>query len=477
MIPISDEVQTMFEEYMDYYQQINIPSRADRIYSHIELLKDENLSHGVAYYMAIRHPDASALLNRVVELTFFSFPEEPVDFEDILDKYCEILDYLEEERIGAEKGFEIHKKITAHNVSLNIPQEYTEITKTLLYKYGLDKKCISYYSDVIFPDKFHSAKIGEDNQDEHLRKKSQLLSQRKSMSEIFENTDEIKSVYVGNDQKYMRKLGSLLAEDFSIKHYIRKLVIYYYTRAKRLFKDKNGDYVLTKNGNKVYINTLNNLSECKALDSDCWQGLQDEIFAKNFIPKAQLLTEVPMLSLPNSNIVSIDINLSLPAAELCAYINGLKKAIKGNSLPSPIHFLCDTTECSNSNTSRNNTPKKNLADKFFVYDYVTAKLLLASNSEKEQLKNEYEINIKDLDNTLYSDERKRKLKRELREEYENELTEIKKYETSVVELFKDEDLLSQIGSKSASTARDYYYSIKPYIEEMKYKTLVTGNIK
>jgi len=429
MIEISDEEQRVLDENAEYYQLVRIPKRDDYFYFLIEDINDDELSHGTAYYMSTRHPEASVLLDRLTALS----PSE----------------------------------------------EYDEIKSILLQKFGLNQKCISYYIEHIFPDKFLTSLYEKDAEDGIPHEEYELNSIYVTPSHLEEDGkiysfDEI-ILEAEEDGYTMRALGLLMVEDLSITPYILKYLRLYYSRKKRYFSDTKRPYVITEKNEKIYLDTLKDTRWYQALDDDFQQMMNLSLLEITKPPKAKLALQIPMLTLPKMNIVSIDINLSLPLIELQAHIKRLKEAIDDIGIQSTIDYIIAPIEENGKDRLKNNTFKKNLADKFFVYDYVTAKLLLASNSEKEQLKSEYESNINDLDNTLYNDERKKELKKNLKVEYDNNLAEIKKYDAGVVELFKDEELLSQIGNKSASTARDYYYSIKPYIEEMKYKTLVTGN--
>ena len=106
---------------------------------------------------------------------------------------------------------------------------------------------------------------------------------------------------------------------------------------------------------------------------------------------------------------------------------------------------------------------------FFVYDYVTAKLeeLKSDNQLMIEEYNENKENIKN-DKSCTTKEREIQLK-ELLKEYEKNKTSIK-----VENIFKNFNKPMKGIDFKSSTASNYYYALKPYIEELRYSEFLTG---
>ena len=158
----------------------------------------------------------------------------------------------------------------------------------------------------------------------------------------------------------------------------------------------------------------------------------------------------------------IELNLHKPIDELISYITHIKETIdENNILKFPIELLGEPLEVSDTKLSR-----KKIADKFFVYDYVTVRLeqIEKLNIETERLHSEEVARIK---SSPYLDGGDRTtqinmLKKDLRDNLIN---------TGINDILKEEEL---VGSIPSGTAKRYYYEMKPYIEEEKYKELITG---
>ena len=177
-----------------------------------------------------------------------------------------------------------------------------------------------------------------------------------------------------------------------------------------------------------------------------------EYFKRPKIEEDELKTISPKLTL----------NLNKPLDELIAYVTHVKTDMEQNNLVKlPIELLGIELKKSDTKIS-----KKKLADKFFVYDYVKARLkqIEELNSETEKVFKDDEEQIK---SNPYSNGADRTtqinmLKKDLRENLIN---------TSINDIFEEEELTSSIPK---GTAKRYYYEIKPYIEGKKYKELITG---
>jgi len=172
----------------------------------------------------------------------------------------------------------------------------------------------------------------------------------------------------------------------------------------------------------------------------------------------------PRLSIPKKLDKTIDlkINLNLPKDELIAYISKIKDEYdKDNSIiQSPLELIgIDVEKAANKKIN-----KKLIADKFFIYDYVTSRLKQI-REDNLSMYEEYEEQKQEILNNKYIDSKDRKIQlKELKREFE-ENTNIRK-----------DELFDGIEGFSSGTAKRYYYDIKPFIDDCKYKELITGTI-
>jgi hypothetical protein len=170
----------------------------------------------------------------------------------------------------------------------------------------------------------------------------------------------------------------------------------------------------------------------------------------------------------DANQVYVSLNTSLSENELVAYIQLIKKNAK--YIKTPSQLLGKETE---SAELTKNFPKKpaaaKLADMFFVYDYVTEKLKEHTYCIK-LMEDEYNENKNEIKNsTLYTTKDKKIQLQALLEEHEENTITVK-----VEDIFKKFDNpIENINFKS-STASNYYYALKPYIEECRYPEFLTG---
>ena len=167
-----------------------------------------------------------------------------------------------------------------------------------------------------------------------------------------------------------------------------------------------------------------------------------------------------LLPLGIDNQISININPNLPKNELLAYISKIKDDFdKDNSIiKTPLELLGkDLKKVENSKIN-----KMLIADKFFIYDYVTARNKEIEKSNK-LYKEEYEEEIQRIKNNPYL----------TREDKQIQLKNLKKDFKADTSIRKDE-LLEDIEGFPKGTAKRYYYDIKPFIDDCKYKELITG---
>lgn len=174
----------------------------------------------------------------------------------------------------------------------------------------------------------------------------------------------------------------------------------------------------------------------------------------------------------DTNQINVALNMSLPEEELVEYIKHIKKTLSeenSKELKSPNKLLGKEVKDAEktANYPKKQTAKK-LADMFFVYDYVTAKLKEHEYCE-DLMKKEYEENKDSVKKSFeYTTAEKEQQLQTLKIEYEGNRTSIK-----VEDVFKDFDNSNEIKGKG-STASNYYYALKPYIEEYRYPEFLTG---
>lgn len=171
----------------------------------------------------------------------------------------------------------------------------------------------------------------------------------------------------------------------------------------------------------------------------------------------------PILELPYTTIADIQINLSIPKDELIAYITKLKEEYDTDNsmIKTPLEHLGEKSENSSMTIS-----KKKIADKFFVYDYVKVRLKeIDELNQEEKLKYDEKIQWIKNNSSLTGSDKKIQIQTLKHDQKENLIN------TTINDIFKDEKLNKEI---TKGTAKRYYYEIKPFIDELKYKELITG---
>jgi len=183
---------------------------------------------------------------------------------------------------------------------------------------------------------------------------------------------------------------------------------------------------------------------------------------------ARILLKRPKLDIPdeyNKAEIDITINLSLPFEEIKAYIKKIKSVYDKDIDHTKTPLELTVAELHKINE----TPKqkaKRWADMFFIYDYV-AQRLKEIEKLNNQAKQEYEEKLQEIrENKNLSKKEKAIQKSVTHAEYlENCI------DTTIKDIFKE--LEQQLNIKKDSISK-LYYVIKPYIDESKYKELVTG---
>lgn len=172
----------------------------------------------------------------------------------------------------------------------------------------------------------------------------------------------------------------------------------------------------------------------------------------------------PKIEVNNSPIIDIKLNLSLPKNELIAYISKTKDEYdKNNSIvKTPLDLLGEDIKIDNS-INKNKINKNLIAKKFFVYDYVTKRLEQIEESNKYYvIEHGEEINRIKNDSSISSKYKTIQIN-EKRKELE------KNTNSRIIEIFQEFKKLKNI---KKGTAKRYYYDIKPFIDDLKYKELI-----
>ena len=163
--------------------------------------------------------------------------------------------------------------------------------------------------------------------------------------------------------------------------------------------------------------------------------------------------------------VEFEFNLSLPKDELIAYISKIKDEYdKDNSIiKSPLEILGGITK----KADKYKISKKLIADKFFVYDYIKAREKQIKETE-EYYKSQYEDEKEFIENDKYLTAKEKRLQlKELEKEYKQNA------DSRITDIFKEFKDIKNF-NRPEKTVQRYYYEIKPFIDELKYKELITG---
>lgn len=167
--------------------------------------------------------------------------------------------------------------------------------------------------------------------------------------------------------------------------------------------------------------------------------------------------------------INLELNLALPKQELLKQLEKIKDSYDAdnNNLKSQAELLGETLEDA---TPKKDYPKKptaqKMADMFFIYDYVKVRL---KNIQKENKNNtiELEEEIENIKKYHTGADRKKRIAYAKAEYLESNI------DTKITDIFQ-EDELTKILNLSGANISKLYYAIKPYIDDLKYKELITG---
>lgn len=184
----------------------------------------------------------------------------------------------------------------------------------------------------------------------------------------------------------------------------------------------------------------------------------------------------PELSLNYEHSFKVNINLSLPKDELIAFITKIKDDFdKDNSIVTTSFELLgkETLPADEIKDMPKKDLKKVYADMFFVYDYINYLEPIFCNS-LEKLKSEMNNILKEINQRKDLDKYDKKSQiEEIKEEYKIDKKEFSKDKIKIgaERIIANDDLIIR-----ASKVERYYKIMKQYIDELKYKELIT-NIK
>ncbi len=202
-------------------------------------------------------------------------------------------------------------------------------------------------------------------------------------------------------------------------------------------------------------------------DSDNCEIIPYEHINLDYVPFIGINYKRPKLELIQNKIFKIDLNLSLPKKELIDYVSKIiDEYEKDNnaSIMSPLELIGFDRSRGNR-VDKNKINKGLIAKKFFVYDYVSIRLEQIEDSN-QNYNIEYEENKKIIENNPYITRQDKLIQlRELKKELEDNIKQ------RIIEIIEEFDDITK------GTAKRYYYDIKPFIDDLKYKELITGIIK
>jgi len=221
---------------------------------------------------------------------------------------------------------------------------------------------------------------------------------------------------------------------------------------------------------QYYCNNLPLLREVSHIDKGGIIEYKDEekvrINNKDF-----LFYKKPKLEPPKNISYEIDlkINLALPQGELIDYLRKIKQNFdkKKLTLTTPLDSLGIVLDKA---VIKKDYPKKptalKMADMFFIYDYVKARQNYIQKQNKSN-EAELEAEIENIKKYHTGIDRKTRIAFAKAENLENIIN------TKITDIFKEDELINTLGIKADNISK-LYYAIKPYIDDFKYKELITG---
>jgi len=173
----------------------------------------------------------------------------------------------------------------------------------------------------------------------------------------------------------------------------------------------------------------------------------------------------------NKNI-TVEINPNIPIEETISFLKSALEEIKNKkSSYAIVEFrkifdLRDRIEIEYFYKNKKEF-KKQIADEFFVYDYISVRLkeIEVYNSSE---KNKYLKDIEKIKNNPMLDGSDKKIQiEERKKEYEENIIN-----TTIEDIFNENELIKSI-DKSSGTIKRYYYNMKKVIDDLEYRKLIT----
>jgi len=330
--------------------------------------------------------------------------------------------------------------------------EFNKIAKILYDQFGINSECIDAYAEL----KFRVMLDGRDDI-EHIKYTSNIKIMDRNGGQII--TD-----------------GIVESEVKITKEIIAKLAFYFYRDKDRFsYNESIGcTEIVNNNGQKII---LDDNFKIDLFDADFKESIFNYFYEDS--PKLRLVYSEPELSLPNMKKVNIDVNLSLSLEQLIEQITAYKElSLNENSIvKSKKEYLEmviseeDEYKLRKEDIESINKIKKTntiLADKFFVYDVICAKMQNCLNLNQVPIDN-YETEIEKIRSANYTIEEEKKKIAEAKKERDDSIIPCE-----IIEYLKGKDILKALG-KSESTIRKYYYEMEKFIEGMEYKRLVSDS--
>ncbi len=400
----------------------DLPKRDDPIYQEIESFEDYELTQCVAYEMAIRNKNIIRLKAEIDELLsnvsnehekYCANEENEIIYQNRLNEYEESVQNAEKNDNALEEMREPCYYDNFYATNRHIPlikNLLAELKHTYWYRY--------FYENDILDEIDH-------------RRKFNFFYAKTKIEKLLKEQNKIDSIeflsFSKDDQIVISK--DVFFEDLLIKNIPEGL--------KKIFDSKK------------------NISDKR-------------INIKMIAPRTVTSLVIPK---KYDKSIKININLALPLNELEAQIRLLKNSFDNDSsiIQSPIELL--GVELQEAEPTKN-FPKKpkavQMADMFFIYDYVTARM-----QEVEEYNERYKTVYQEKLHSIKNNKDLSTIEKKIQElEAKKEYYEAKS-ESTIKTICEEDEVCSQVNLKG-DRVYQLYLAIKPYIEECRYKELLTG---
>lgn len=192
----------------------------------------------------------------------------------------------------------------------------------------------------------------------------------------------------------------------------------------------------------------------KVINSDIF-GRSSEL--KLFLPKNK------------NKILSLNINFALPIDEIKEYITLLKKTFDQDTNSIKSMLQSTNKEILDSKMSLHHA----IAKCFFVYDYIEVRKSNIDKLNKETNKQLTDI-IKDIKASSLLPSYKKKQIKEAEKDHKENIISYPSLDNNKKNSYYNEDEFKTSGIKPGTAKKHYFDNIRGFIEELKYKELVTG---